>query len=287
MAIVAEPQVEMAAAAPGPALAPWVERYLGYRTWGGPPGTHTGMPSPRLTFILSLDDPVDIAAMPDPAQRPARIQAFVGGLHAGPAHIAHDGRQYGVSVDLTPLGARALFGVPAGELASLVVSLDDLLGPAARSLPDRLRSLASWPERFAVLDTVLAASVLRRSPRGGAVPAEVAEAFRLLVASGGAADVAGVAREVGWSRRHLSERFRQEVGLAPKATARLVRFDLAKRMLSNSRRRVGLATVAAEAGYADQAHFTREFRDLAGESPTAWMARELPIVDDFAGAPPA
>ena len=112
-------------------------------------------------------------------------------------------------------------------------------------------------------------------------------AFRLLVASGGAADVAGVAREVGWSRRHLSERFRQEVGLAPKATARLVRFDLAKRMLSTSRRRVGLATVAAEAGYADQAHFTREFRDLAGESPPAWMARELPIVDDFAGAPPA
>lgn len=276
MVVVAEPQVELAAGTPAHALAPWVGRYLGYRTSGMAPGTHTGMPSPRLTFIVSLDDPVDIAAMPDPAQRPARIQAFVGGLHAGPAHIAHDGRQYGLSVDLTPLGARALFGVPAGELASLVVSLDDLLGPAGRSLPDRLRSLASWPERFAVLDTVLSDAVALRTARADAVPAEVAEAFRLLVASGGSADIAGVARTVGWSRRHLSERFRREVGMAPKATARVVRFDVAKGLLSAGRGWGGLATVAAEAGYADQAHFTREFRDLAGESPTAWMARELP-----------
>ena len=274
-----ETVVEMADGAPGPAVAPWVEGYLGYRVAGFPPGLHTGMPSPRLTCILSLDDPIDITAMPGD-QAPERIQAIVGGLHTRPARIAHDGSQFGVSVDLTPLGARALFGLPASELTWQVVSLDELLGPAARSLPDRLRALGSWPERFAVLDEVLAASVAGRARRRGAPP-EVAEAFRLLLASGGNVEIGGVAREVGWSRRHLAERFRQEVGLSPKQTARLVRFDHAKRLLgATPAGGPRLATVAATAGYADQAHFTREFHSLAGATPTAWLAEELPSVQD-------
>jgi AraC-like DNA-binding protein len=285
MALAVEPVVDLAAGAPGPVLRPWVDRYLGYRMAGSPPGIHTGMPSPRLTFIISLDAPVDIAAMPG-AQAPGRIQAFVGGLHNRPARIAHDGSQFGVSIDLTPLGARALFGVPAGELAGQVIALDELLGRPAGALPDRLGSLATWPARFAALDGALAAAVAARAgDRRPVVPApEVAEAFRLLTVSGGLADIGGIAREVGWSRRHLSEQFGREVGLPPKQTARLVRFDRARRLLTAALP-LGrpLAAVAADAGYADQAHFTREFRQLAGRTPTAWAAEEFPSVQDTDG----
>src|SRR5205809_36538 len=88
-------------------------RYRGYRI-DGPSGIHRGLPSRHLTFIISLDEPVDIARMPGDAQAPGRFQAFVGGLHAKPASIRHDGFQHGLSLELTPLGARSLLGLPAG-----------------------------------------------------------------------------------------------------------------------------------------------------------------------------
>jgi hypothetical protein len=149
---------------PRGAGSPWVSSYVGYRYEGFEPGVHTGMPGPALTFIISLGDPVDIVGMPGGVRGTGAFQAFVGGLHAGPARIAHDGNQYGIAVDLTPLGARALFGMPAGELAAQVVDLEDVLGPGARSLPDRLAALPTWGERFAVLDDVLRRAAVEAAP---------------------------------------------------------------------------------------------------------------------------
>jgi len=88
----------------------------------------------------------------------------------------------------------------------------------------------------------------------------------------------GLAAETGWSARHLGEQFRAETGLSPKAGARVVRFDRARRRLLRQqaeRGRVVLAELATECGYYDQAHLAREFRDLAGCPPSALLAEEL------------
>jgi len=260
---------------PVPPLRPFVDRYLGYRQEGFDPGVHRGLPSRHLTFIVSLGDRIDIAGMPDAAQRPGRFQAFVGGLHAAPATIRHDGTQVGVSIDLTPLGARALLGMPAGELAWSVVDLEDVLGHPGRELVERLASAPSWEARFAVLDAVLA----RRLHEPTGPPPEAVRAWDRLVASGGTVDVRSLAREVGWSRRHLSERLRVEVGLPPKVLARVLRFERARRLLQRPSH-PGLADVAAVCGFYDQAHLNREWRELAGCSPTTWLAEELPSVQD-------
>ena len=82
--------------------------------------------------MLSLGPPVDVTVMPDPAQAPASFDALVGGLHASPVTIAYERSQRGIQLDLTPFGARALFGVPAGALGSAVVALDELLGAPGR-----------------------------------------------------------------------------------------------------------------------------------------------------------
>src|SRR6185312_4610964 len=95
-------------------------------------------------------------------------------------------------------------------------------------------------------------------------PAEVCQAWRMLRASSGTVSIAQVAREVGWSDRHLSRGFQREIGLTPKAAARVIRFDRARRLLP----RHGGAVVAAECGYADQAHLIREFVSFTGLSPT-------------------
>jgi hypothetical protein len=187
-----------------------VQEYVGYRFEGFPPGTHRGMPSGSLTCIVSLAGPVEIAGMPDRRQPAASFEAFAGGLHPGHAVIRHDGTQYGVSLTLTPLAARRLFGMPPSELASAVVPLGEVLGPGPE-LVERLAEARTWDERFAILDRVLARAVLDVPP-----PApEVDHTWQRLVATAGRTSVEALAGEVGWSRRHLSERFRREFGLTP------------------------------------------------------------------------
>ena len=89
-----------------------------------------------------------------------------------------------------------------------------------------------------------------------------------------------LATESGWSRRHLSQQFRSEFGVSPKVMSRVVRFERAKVLLTASGT-AHLGTVAAMSGYADQSHMTREWNDIAGSSPAAWLAHEeIPFVQD-------
>ena len=79
-----------------------------------------------------------------------------------------------------------------------------------------------------------------------------------------------LAQAAGWSRKHLAARFRDEIGIGPKAVARIVRIN---RAIGEARSAaVGWADIAAGCGFADQAHMTREFQALVGVSPTAWQA---------------
>ncbi|PYC78888.1 AraC family transcriptional regulator [Streptomyces tateyamensis] len=258
---------------PSPALRPYVAWYSGYRQAGLAPAVHRGLPSPYLTLILTLDDPLTLAAHPDPAQRPGAYQSLLGGLHTTPALITHQGRQSGVQVALSPLGARTLLGLPAGELAGADHPAEAVLGGWVVEGQDRLRAAADWPARFRAVDQWL----LARAGAVAAPPPEVVHAWRLLLAQGGTAGVAELADQVGWSPRHLSERFGTEIGLAPKAAGRVIRFDRARRRLAAGR--VGsLAELAAGCGYFDQAHLAREFRALAGCPPSRWLAEESPAV---------
>jgi AraC-like DNA-binding protein len=264
---------------PAPALRRFVDRYVGYRQEGYPPGIHRGLPSRHLTFIVSLGPPVDIAAMP--GNHPGgSFDAFVSGLHSSQATITHDGTQKGVQMSLTPLGARALFGLPAGELAGEVAPLDELVGRVATELADRMVDAPSWCERFEVIDEVLA-RLVNQQDQTREPPAEVTEAWRRLTATDGRLEVGALARDLGWSRRHLGERFRLETGLTPKVAARVMRFERSRRWIEREPAR-SLAAVAAECGYFDQAHMARDWNDIAGCSPTVWMAEELPSVQDEA-----
>jgi AraC-like DNA-binding protein len=111
-----------------------------------------------------------------------------------------------------------------------------------------------------------------------AVSAEIVFAWRLLLDSAGTIRMPALASETGWSDRHLRSRFSAEIGLTPKAAARVVRFDRARRLLERravSGRPLALAALAAHCGYFDQAHLDAEFRALAGAPPTTWLAREF------------
>jgi AraC-like DNA-binding protein len=272
-----EPVVEAVVGRPAGALRPFVDRYDGYRMSGWEPGIHRGLPSRNLTFIVSLGDPVDVAELPDGRHPPVRAQVLLGGLHAAAAAIRHDGNQHGIQVNLRPAAARALFGLPAGALAYDVVPVDDLVPGLGRELAERVAAAGGWAERFAVLDHVLT----RRLDDRPAAPPEVARAWDVLLATGGTVGVAELAGEVGWSRRHLHQRFTEELGLAPKTAGRVLRFERSKQLYERADR-PPLADIAVACGYYDQAHLTNDWRALAGVSPTGWRDAELPSFQDHA-----
>ncbi|MFD5436327.1 helix-turn-helix domain-containing protein [Kitasatospora sp. NPDC127067] len=278
---------EAVRARPTTALRPYLAWYSGYRQRGLAPAVHRGLPSPYLTFILTLDEPLVIAGHPDPAQPPGSYPTLLGGLHTAPALITHEGAQSGVQIAVHPLAARALFGLPAGELAGIDVPAEEVLGRFAPRLREQLLAAPDWTQRFAVLEGAL----LRAARPSGAVPPEVGRAWQALRRSHGALPVAELARETGWSARHLQERFRRETGLTPKAAARVMRFDRARRLLAAADPPPRLAELAVRCGYFDQAHLAREFRALAGAAPSAWLAAEGPEQAKFrnvqGGAPGA
>ena len=107
----------------------------------------------------------------------------------------------------------------------------------------------------------------------------------MLRASGGRVEIGRLAKQLGCSRKHLIAGFREQVGVPPKTAARILRLERAAGLLLGRGWKTGCqnegqgltpARVAAESGYADQAHMTREFRKLAGTTPPAYAAASQP-----------
>lgn len=261
------------------ALAPGVlASTIGYASDEPVERLHRGVPSPWLTFILSLDDPVVWADGLDVLGTSAehREAVLVAPLHTSPTFIRLPRRQVGIQMAVHPLLARQLFDASAAELAQPGTTGLDVLGQRAEALRQRLVETPTWAERFSVLGAFVRDRVDRAPPSAGVRP-ELDEAWRWLGRSGGRLRVDALAEHVALSPRHLTTLFRRELGLSPKRAARLVRFDRAHRVLTAAVRLdkpLDLAGVAARCGYSDQSHLDREFRDHLGTSPTGWVAEE-------------
>jgi AraC-like DNA-binding protein len=167
-----------------------------------------------------------------------------------------------VLVRLAPLGAYKLLGPAVSEIGGSIVGLDDIVGADARRLSEQVQSARTWQERGRLLDDFL----LDRAACGPQPSPVVSHAWRLLVRSGGRTTIGRIAREVGWSHKHLITRFKQQVGVTPHLAARLVRLSTVWRHLDHEQ---SWSRIAAEAGYADQPHLIREFRRFTGTTPSA------------------
>jgi AraC-like DNA-binding protein len=168
-----------------------------------------------------------------------------------------------VQVDLNPLGARMLFGMPMQELARRSVALEEVLGPEARILEGRMHDARSWDERIRILDAALG----RRLALADGPPPDVSWAWARLNETAGRATIGELTTTLGCSRKHLAARFREHVGLPPKTIARTMRFRRATRLLEDMH---ALDEVAYTCGYYDQSHLDRDFRRFAAATPTAY-----------------
>jgi AraC-like DNA-binding protein len=241
---------------PDPRVRGLLDRdYLGFAQQAA--ATERWLATPRTTVTVILNAGPGFGGLP---------RAFVAGLTDACGVVEQAGEIECVDLKLTPLGAYTLLGVPMDELSNTVVDLDDLLPRAGRLADD-----PTWSKRFDGVDQLL----LHRLEHGPKAAGEVAWVYRRLTESHGAVPIGTLADEVGWSRRHLVTKFRQQVGLPPKTLARVVRFQHLLRLLGPD---VDWARLAAECGYYDQAHMNRDFREFAGTTPTDYLARMVTSV---------
>jgi AraC-like DNA-binding protein len=168
-----------------------------------------------------------------------------------------------VQVDLTPTGARRLFGVPAEDLTGHVVPLVDLLPGVACRLSERLAEARDWATRLDRVESLLAQRIL--GSRLDTAPVE--HALARIDAAGGNLRISDLARELGVSRKRLIALFRDQVGVGPKLMARLIRFQ---GLMARARDGDALrwSELALDHGYYDQAHLVRDVRQFTGLTPT-------------------
>jgi AraC-like DNA-binding protein len=157
-----------------------------------------------------------------------------------------------------PGAAGAFLGAPTGSFAGHHTPLDAFWGGEVESLRDELSASTDLEGRLIILEHAL----LRRLPRIRGVDPAIVQAALLLERR----PVGKVAAALDWSHRHFIARFSDAVGLSPKRYARLVRFGRVLLRLERQKE-TGLAEIAQDAGYADQAHFNRDFRTFSGISP--------------------
>lgn len=247
-------------------LRPFVRRYYGFSEETGGLTRRREGPGAEVVVLISFGTEWRIGEATDPTRPHGRHSSFAAGLRLSSVITEHDGVSRGMQVSLTPPGAFALFGVPMHELSSYTVSLDSLLGPDAERLRERLVEMGDWPARFALVE----ASLSKRLADASEPTPGVLWAWRRLSETQGRVRVGALTAELGWSRKRLVARFREEVGLGPKSVARLLRFERAAELLESSPR-PDLAAVAADCGFSDQSHMSNEFRTVTGVTPATFF----------------
>lgn len=262
----------VAVGTPDPSLRGVVLRYEGFTSRVGVPVVLREMACSFVPIIIDLGDGWTVAHREHVHSTPLRLHSFVAGITDGPVLVGHRGSARCLQVDLTPLGARRILGLPMAEVANRSVPIEAVLGKDGADLVQRIGEAPGWPERFAFVD----AALMTRLSDATEVDAGVAWSLGRIAVSGGNIAVGALAAELGWSHRRLIARYRDAVGLPPKAIARIVRFE---RVSARLRAGTELAAAAAECGYYDQAHLAREVRELAGLTPTE-LRRTVNSVQD-------
>jgi AraC-like DNA-binding protein len=188
---------------------------------------------------------------------------FVAGPDTGPVPVPPQPGQCFAGLRFWPGKAPAFLGVPASDLLDRRVLLGDLWSEAAAArLADRLAAAPAPEDAAGLLDAVIADRAYT-APDSDPIVDHLVAVFRKQPDAGGVVQLASQILSVG--ERRLHRHCSAAVGYGPKMLERVLRFQRARRL---ARHTGSLATVAAMAGYADQAHMTRESRRLAGKAPS-------------------
>ena len=232
------------------------------------------LPDGRAELVLHVGDPFSVES---PSRGPvSQSRVIFAGQLDSQLLLRPSGRVAVVGVRFHPHGAAALIREPQHRLAGEPLG-DDALPPAlarelaaVRDVSGDLRAAAAAVQR-----------ALARWVECTRIDPRIAHAARLVARSGGRLSIDRLAIEAGLSCRQLERRFLDQVGVTPKRLARLTRFQRALGLLDSTGATRRVADTAAACGYADQAHFVRDFQRLAGCAPSRYLLRRAELTGFF------
>jgi len=167
-------------------------------------------------------------------------------------------------------------GLPMDILTEETVDVVDLFGAQGHEVIERLMETRNPEKRFATVETFLLRLARNESKVSPLAQAAIAELTR----SRGSTAIQALATEFQVSRRHLGLTLRRHVGLGTKSYARIMRLQYSLAAIRNDSHST-LTEVGLEAGYFDQAHFIKDFRDFCGVSPREFARQEHNLADAF------
>jgi len=260
---------------PNPLVAPAIESVWSFSDDSGSfaDGAHRVFPDGCIELIVHRGRP--FGWKPEGATARSQPDAFVVGQLSEPMWLIP-----GAAFDVVGIRFRPGAGIEAlgGDLSALsdgVVPLEALWGGSARDLVTAVREAAT-PARA---QRILEAAVLERIGNDRPHPA-TRRVIEAILRARGQVRIDRLARDVGWTERHLERRFSREVGLQPKTFARTVRFQHLLQTLS-AIQEDDWAGIAWECGFSDQAHLIREFRRFTGATPARLGEETLTIARQF------
>lgn len=268
-------------AQPAPDLADVVDCY--WEGWGEiPPLIEKIMPRTCIELMFNLQGRHRVLEMDGKPVSTRHDNGWLSGLQRRYLLIeTHEGSHF-VSARLKPWGAWRLLREPMKSVSRQVPLVDELWGEGIHLLTERL---AGAPNLFARFD--LLENHLRQKIDGRARPdRSLVEATRRLRRSLGLLRIDSLCRDIGTSRATLNRKFAEQVGLAPKTYARVVRISaLMERLAQHGED--DWAMVAEDFGYHDQAHLIHDFREFCGATPIDYLRRASPDGGATIENPPA
>lgn len=242
-----------AEAAPSPGLAPFVAHYW-IVTWdltGRPPYEQQVLPFPSVNVTFT----------------PGRCR--VAGVPRGRFSEVLSGRGRVFGARFRPGGFRPFLTAPVSSVTGRFVPVAEVYGPAGREVSERVLA-AGDAEAAEVLDAFLAGFRPRRDSDADLVAGAVDRA----AADPAIARVDQLAEVAGVGVRRLQRLFRDHVGVGPKWVIRRYRLHEAAARAAGGDA-LDLVRLAAELGYSDQAHLTRDFTALVGSPPARYSRAQL------------
>lgn len=247
---------------PSTALAPYVDCY-----W-----VHTGMlpenkeyrcvPSGNTDIIIGASSGEEWVKRGESWAKLPR--AFITGIWTAPAILRSAWRIEWFGIRLKPEIFVQLFRQPLREMENATLDVSTVLGKGADELADQIAGAPDVRLRIELAEQFISRELAERLPGD----AYFTEAIRLIRQYGGQISTEALSKKVYVGERQLQRAFREHFGITPKTYGRIVRFNRASCLLKNATR-VNWADVTYSCGYADQAHFIRDFKEFSGANPTA------------------
>lgn len=216
------------------------------------------LPTARTDIVINLGAPMLRA---DAGEEQKILGTTVTGLLSKPFTLRHPRVHEALGIILTPVGFRAVLGIPSSAASDLIVTLQDALELEHDILVQRCAVATSPEECIATTITWLRERICIHAD---SIDPIAAWAAARIESSRGNLAIASLQQESGYGATRFHQRFVDEFGVSPKTYARLVRFQTALENLSPA---CPLTDLALSLGYTDQAHMNRDFRTLGQTTP--------------------